>query len=81
MDFGLTFLALNTDIQHLGYVLRATEGEEDVPEGLKEGFRRSNRMQELVRKTMAPGKAGNEVLIECLSEMKNEGIEGQVVRF
>ncbi|KIJ56981.1 hypothetical protein M422DRAFT_73022 [Sphaerobolus stellatus SS14] len=78
VDFGLTFLGLNTDMQHLGYVLRASEGEDDVPNGLKEGFKKSNRMQELVRATMSPGKSGNEVLTECLKKMDNEQIEGQV---
>lgn len=76
-DFGITFLGLNTDTQHLGYVLR--QGETDVPEGLKAGLRSSNRMQEIVRAKMQPGKTGNEVLQECLEQMNREGIQGQVV--
>lgn len=79
-DFGITFLGLNTDTQHLGYVLRTSQGETDVPEGLKSGLKVSNRMQEIVRAKMEPGKTGNEVLRECLHQMKQEGIEGQVVR-
>jgi len=79
VDFGFTLLGLNTDTQHLGYVLRASEGEKDVPEGLKEGLRRSNRMQEIVRAKMEPGKTGNEVLTECLDQMKRENIQGKVV--
>lgn len=79
VDFGLTLLGLNTDMQHLGYVLRVTEGEKDVPQGLKEGLKQSNRMQELVRTTMKPGNTGNEILKECLRKMKTEQIEGQVV--
>lgn len=78
-DFGITFLGLNTDTQHLGYVLRTSRGENDVPEGLKKGLRTSNRLQEIVRATMRPGKTGNEVLQECLREMEAEKIEGQVV--
>jgi hypothetical protein len=77
-DFGITFLGLNTDTQHLGYVLR--QGETDVPEGLKAGLRKSNRMQEIVRTRMQPGKTGNTVLRECIEQMNAEGIEGQVVR-
>jgi len=79
-DFGITFLGLNTDTQHLGYVLRTSQGETDVPDGLKAGLRTSNRLQEIVRAKMQPGKTGNEVLQECLHQMKSEGIQGQVVR-
>src|SRR2546429_3757796 len=38
-DFGITALGLNTDTQHMGYVLRP--GERDVPEGLKLALRNS----------------------------------------
>jgi hypothetical protein len=79
-DFGITLLGLNTDTQHLGYVLRTSQGETDVPDGLKAGLRTSNRLQEIVRGNMQPGKTGNEVLQECLHQMKSEGIKGQVVR-
>ena len=78
-DFGITFLGLNTDTQHLGYVLRTSHGELDVPEGLKKGLLTSNRLQEIVRATMRPGKTGNEVLQECLCQMETEKIQGQVV--
>ncbi|KAF8580606.1 hypothetical protein K439DRAFT_1356620 [Ramaria rubella] len=77
-DFGITFLGLNTDTQHLGYVLRTSEGEMDVPEGLRKGLQVSNRLQEIVRAKMQPGKTGNEVLQECLHQMKAERIDGQV---
>jgi hypothetical protein len=79
-DFGITFLGLNTDTQHLGYVLRTSQGETDVPEGLKKGLQTSNRLQDIVREKMQPGKTGNEVLQECLNQMEKEDIEGQVVR-
>ncbi|KAF8580602.1 xaa-Pro aminopeptidase family enzyme [Ramaria rubella] len=78
VDFGITFLGLNTDTQHLGYVLRTSQGEKDVPEGLKAGLRSSNRMQEIVRAQMQPGQSGNQVLLHCLSKMQSEGIIGQV---
>ena len=79
-DFGIMFLGLNTDTQHLGYVLRTSQGETDVPEGLKKGLGTSNRLQDIVRMKMKPGKTGNEVLQECLQQMEKENIEGQVVR-
>jgi hypothetical protein len=75
-DFGITALRLNTDTQHMGYVLR--EGETDVPEGLKQALARSNRLQDLVVEELRPGRTGNEVLRTVLERMEQEGIEGTV---
>jgi hypothetical protein len=75
-DFGITALRLNTDTQHMGYVLR--EGESDVPAGLKQALARSNRLQDLVVEELRPGRTGNEVLRTVLSRMKEEGIDGTV---
>jgi hypothetical protein len=75
-DFGITALRLNTDTQHMGYVLR--EGETDVPEGLKQALARSNRLQDLVLEELRPGRTGNEVLSMVLGRMRQEGIDGTV---
>ncbi|MDC0712345.1 M24 family metallopeptidase [Stigmatella sp. ncwal1] len=75
-DFGITALRLNTDTQHMGYVLR--EGETEVPEGLKQALARSNRLQDLVMEELRPGRTGNEVLRASLARMREEGIEGTV---
>ncbi|KAK1988337.1 xaa-Pro aminopeptidase family enzyme [Colletotrichum cereale] len=76
VDFGLTAMGLNTDTQHLGYVLRP--GEEDVPQGLKDGLKKGNKLQDIVRKNLAVGKTGNEMLKASLGEMHAEGIQGRV---
>jgi len=73
-DYGLTLMRLNTDTQHMGYVLR--EGESSVPEGLVQALKNSNRIQDLVLANMKVGKMGNEILLETLAQMKAEGIEG-----
>ncbi|KAI9000828.1 hypothetical protein BD414DRAFT_14182 [Trametes punicea] len=78
VDFGITAMGLNTDVQHMAYVLRASQGETDAPAGLKEGLRKANRMQDIVLANMRAGKTGNEVLKECLVQMKAEGLEGQI---
>jgi methionine aminopeptidase len=80
IDFGITAMGLNTDTQHMAYVLRSSSPspETDAPESLKEGMRKSNRMQEIVLQTMRTGRTGNEVLGLCLAQMKREGIEGQI---
>ncbi|KAF6834422.1 xaa-Pro aminopeptidase family enzyme [Colletotrichum musicola] len=76
VDFGLTAMGLNTDTQHLGYVLRP--GEDDVPESLKEGLRKGNTVQDIVRRNIAVGKTGNEMLTAVTGEMRQAGIEGRV---
>ncbi|KXN87975.1 hypothetical protein AN958_07985 [Leucoagaricus sp. SymC.cos] len=80
IDFGITAMGLNTDTQHMAYVLRTSQDppEEDAPESLKEGLRKANRMQDIVLANMKPGITGNQVLRRSLHQMKAEGIEGQI---
>jgi len=75
-DFGITALGLNTDTQHMGYVLR--EGETEPPAGLREALRRANRLQDILLEEMVPGRTGNEVLRATLARMRAEGIDGTV---
>jgi hypothetical protein len=76
VDFGITALRLNTDTQHMGYVLRA--GESDVPPGIKRALANGNRLQDLLLERMRPGRSGNEVLSDTLAAMKAAGINGAV---
>lgn len=82
VDFGVTGMGLNTDIQHLGYVLNSSDAngrsESAVPSGIQEGMRKANEIQDIVLKEMKAGKTGNEVLRACNEAMKKAGIEGQV---
>jgi Xaa-Pro aminopeptidase len=75
-DFGVTALGLNTDTQHMGYVLR--EGETEVPAGLRQALANSNRLQDFSVAALRPGRTGNEVLAETLRQMKAAGIDGTV---
>ncbi|MDQ3950023.1 MAG: aminopeptidase P family protein [Gemmatimonadota bacterium] len=75
-DFGITALRLNTDTQHMGYVVR--EGETDAPAGLKRALAASNRLQDIVFAELRPGRTGNEVLRTSLERMRREGIDGTV---
>ncbi len=75
-DFGITALRLNTDTQHMGYVLR--EGETAPPPGLISALQRSNRLQDIVVGELRPGRTGNEVLRASLATMRAEGIDGTV---
>jgi Xaa-Pro aminopeptidase len=75
-DFGITLMRLNTDTQHMGYVLR--DGETDVPEGIKKTLATSNRLQDILLSQMKPGLTGNQILAKTLDQMRQEGINGTV---
>jgi Xaa-Pro aminopeptidase len=76
VDFGITAMRLNTDTQHMGYVLR--EGERDAPAGLKRALANANRLQDLLLERMKPGRTGNEILADTLAAMRAERINGTV---
>ena len=75
-DFGISALGLNTDTQHMGYVLLA--GETDAPAGLRAALGRSNRLQDILVEEMQPGRTGNEALRATLARMRAEGLNGTV---
>jgi Xaa-Pro aminopeptidase len=75
-DFGITAMGLNTDTQHMGYVLGA--GEREVPAGLQRALQNSNRLQDLLLAEMRPGRTGNDVLASTLTAMRAAGITGTV---
>jgi Xaa-Pro aminopeptidase len=73
-DVGITVARLNTDTQHLAYVLR--EGETDAPAGLKQALANANRMQDFTLEELRPGRTGNEVLKAMRARMTAAGIDG-----
>ena len=75
-DFGITALGLNTDTQHMGYVLR--QGETDAPDGLKRALANSNQLQDVLLAEMRPGRTGNEVLAAALAQMRAARINGTI---
>ena len=75
-DFGISALGLNTDTQHMGYVLRA--GETDAPAGIQAALRRSNRLQDIHVEELRPGRTGNEALRATLARMREAGLDGTV---
>ena len=75
-DFGITALGLNTDTQHMGYVLRP--GETEAPAGIRAALARGNRLQDLLLEEMRPGRTGNEVLAAARARMRAEGIDGTI---
>jgi Xaa-Pro aminopeptidase len=75
-DVGITVARLNTDTQHLAYVLRA--GETDAPEGLRHALANANVLQDIVMEEIRPGRTGNEILTASLARMKAKEISGSV---
>jgi hypothetical protein len=73
-DVGITLARLNTDTQHLAYVLRP--GETDAPAGLKQALANANAMQDIAIEEIHPGRTGNEILASVLARMKGKGISG-----
>ncbi len=76
VDFGVTAMGLNTDTQHMGYVLRP--GEREPPPGLGHALLASNRLQDIVMAELRPGRSGNEVLHSSLARMRGDGLTGTV---
>lgn len=72
VDFGITYLRLNTDTQEHAYVLKA--GETDAPAYLKEAFKKGNRLQDIFTNNFKEGKTGNQVLAESRKQAIAEGI-------
>lgn len=62
VDFGITYLRLNTDTQQHAYILRA--GEADAPEYLKEALSLGNKLQDILTGNFAVGKTGNQILAD-----------------
>lgn len=71
-DFGIVYLGLATDTQHLAYVLK--EGETDAPAGLKAGLRAANRVQDLLTESFEVGLSGNDVMLAARERAVAEGL-------
>lgn len=76
VDFGITYLGLNTDTQQHAYVLKP--GEREAPEVLRQAFATGNRLQDLLTSSFALGKSGNQILKETLDKAKAAGIEATI---
>ncbi|WP_426166946.1 M24 family metallopeptidase [Sandarakinorhabdus sp. DWP1-3-1] len=72
-DFGITYLGLNTDTQHLGYVLKP--GETDAPAGLKAGMAANNGVQDALTASFRTGQSGNAVLAAARAKAIAAGLD------
>ena len=76
MDFGITYLRLNTDTQQLAYVLKP--GETEVPAYLNEAMKIGNRLQDKLTDEFQKGRSGNEILRRAREQAAAEGIKGTI---
>ncbi len=75
-DFGIVYLGLNTDTQHLAYVLK--EGETEAPEGLQAGLRAANAVQDDLTSSFEVGLSGNEVLAAAREKALAAGLDPSI---
>ncbi|KPQ36190.1 MAG: Metallopeptidase family M24, partial [Porphyrobacter sp. HL-46] len=75
-DFGITYLRLNTDTQHLAYVLKPDESE--APAGLRAGLANSNRVQDFLTGAFAVGRTGNEALAIARADAIAAGLDPSI---
>ena len=72
VDFGITYLRLNTDTQQHAYILKP--GETDAPEYLKNAFKRGNKLQDILTGNFKEGKTGNQILADSRKQAIDGGI-------
>lgn len=73
VDFGITYLRLNTDTQQHAYVLK--ENETQAPDYLVNALKSGNQLQDIFTSHFAAGKTGNEVLKESRAEAIAQGLK------
>jgi len=76
VDFGITYLRLNTDQQQHFYVLKP--GEMTPPPGLISAFANGNRVQDILTSHFEIGRTGNEILKKSLDQAKAEGLNASI---
>ncbi len=76
VDFGITYLRLNTDTQQHAYVLRP--GETDAPDELKQALASANRLQDIFTGNFREGATGNAVLARSRQQAIAEGIKPSI---
>ena len=76
VDFGISYLGLQTDTQQMAYVLRP--GETEAPGGLAAGLAAANRLQDLLTDQFVTGRTGNAVLAAALAAARAEGLAATI---
>jgi Xaa-Pro aminopeptidase len=75
-DFGITYLRLNTDTQHLAYVLKP--GETAAPAGLRAGLKAVNGVSDALLAAFRAGDSGNAVLARARATATAAGLDPSI---
>jgi hypothetical protein len=73
VDFGISYLRLNTDTQQHAYVLK--EGETNAPTYLSNALKKGNQLQDIFTNNFAVGKTGNAVLKQSREQAIKAGLK------
>jgi hypothetical protein len=76
VDFGISYLRLNSDVQEHAYVL--LPNETTAPAELVAAFNKTNRLQDILTTNFKTGRTGNEILAASLNQAKAEGIQPSI---
>lgn len=76
VDFGITYLRLNTDIQEHAYVLKPNET--NAPLYLQKAMETGNRLQDILTSQFEENKTGNQILASALAQAKKENINATI---
>lgn len=76
VDFGITYLRLNTDTQHHAYVLRP--GETEAPKGLRDGLAKANKVQDALIAAFKTGRSGNDILARARRSVERQNITATI---
>jgi Xaa-Pro aminopeptidase len=76
VDFGITYLRLNSDTQQHAYVLKPNE--KSAPAYLQKAFKTGNRVQDIFTEQFKEGATGNEILKAALEKCADEGLKASI---
>jgi len=77
IDFGISYMGLDSDWQKMAYVLRP--GETVAPQGLKDALANTMALQDaLTLRASRPGRTVGEVYEATMAEMEEAGITAQI---
>lgn len=77
-DFGVTAMGLNTDTQHLDYVLGPGETGSGIPQSVLVGMDLAYWLQETTRKHMKIGMTENDRLQNICADMQQKGDQDKI---
>ena len=72
IDFGISYLNLQTDTQQNAYILR--QGETDVPTSLQLALQKGNELQDILTSNFQVGRTGNDILRRTRQQAQERGI-------